>query len=183
MVVQGGSSSDKSVLGICVCFKSFWLASAAIQEQISSSGQNRAKWAKKKNLLTTSLWLLSAEMLYPGCEFLFPQAARMFAQSSRNCASPSPVLLLLLLGCVLCPPAQASKVGDTEPCVGHSRVGCEGTEPCPLPHMAPVSCRALRTFAASASAPRTATSVGTSTTRMCPRRTGECERAASGVGP
>ncbi|XP_066191903.1 proton-transporting V-type ATPase complex assembly regulator TMEM9 isoform X3 [Sylvia atricapilla] len=34
----------------------------------------------------------------------------MFAQSSRN--SVSPVLLLVLLGCVLCPPAQASKVGD-----------------------------------------------------------------------
>lgn len=31
-------------------------------------GLNRDKWAKK-NLLTTSLWLHSAEMLYPGCEF------------------------------------------------------------------------------------------------------------------
>lgn len=45
----------------------------------------------------------------------------MFAPSSRN--SVSPVLLLVLLGCVLCPPAQASKVGDTELCVGHSRGG------------------------------------------------------------
>lgn len=45
----------------------------------------------------------------------------MFAQSSRNSASP--VLLLVLLGCVLCPPAQASKVGDTEACMEHSRGG------------------------------------------------------------
>lgn len=48
----------------------------------------------------------------------------MFTQSSQNLASP--VLLLALLGCVLCPPAQASKVGDTEP-----GAGCEGTEPFP----------------------------------------------------
>lgn len=59
---------------------------------------------------------------------------------------------------------------------GTAEAGCEGTELCSLLHMAPVPCRAPRTFAASASAPRTATSVGTSTTRMCPRRTGEWEQ-------
>ncbi|XP_056367154.1 proton-transporting V-type ATPase complex assembly regulator TMEM9 isoform X1 [Oenanthe melanoleuca] len=44
-----------------------------------------------------------------------PSAApRMFAQSSRNFASP--VLLLVLLGCVLCPPAQASKSSEDIRC-------------------------------------------------------------------
>ncbi|NWH40122.1 TMEM9 protein, partial [Chloropsis hardwickii] len=45
---------------------------------------------------------------------LFPQAPRMFAQSSWNSASP--VLLLVLLGCVLCPPAQASKSSEDVRC-------------------------------------------------------------------
>ncbi|XP_063274536.1 proton-transporting V-type ATPase complex assembly regulator TMEM9 isoform X3 [Prinia subflava] len=45
---------------------------------------------------------------------LFPQAHRMFAQSSWN--SVSPVLLLVLLGCVLCPPAQASKSSEDIRC-------------------------------------------------------------------
>uniref|UniRef100_A0A803W253 Transmembrane protein 9 n=1 Tax=Ficedula albicollis TaxID=59894 RepID=A0A803W253_FICAL len=38
----------------------------------------------------------------------------MFAQSSRNFASP--VLLLVLLGCFLCPPAQASKSSEDIRC-------------------------------------------------------------------
>ncbi|XP_063274535.1 proton-transporting V-type ATPase complex assembly regulator TMEM9 isoform X2 [Prinia subflava] len=42
------------------------------------------------------------------------QAHRMFAQSSWN--SVSPVLLLVLLGCVLCPPAQASKSSEDIRC-------------------------------------------------------------------
>uniref|UniRef100_A0A8C0VGH0 Transmembrane protein 9 n=2 Tax=Paridae TaxID=9153 RepID=A0A8C0VGH0_CYACU len=45
---------------------------------------------------------------------LFPQAPRMSAQSSRNSASP--MLLLVLLGCVLCPPAQASKSSEDIRC-------------------------------------------------------------------
>ncbi|XP_039554443.1 proton-transporting V-type ATPase complex assembly regulator TMEM9 isoform X2 [Passer montanus] len=42
------------------------------------------------------------------------QAPRMFAQSSWN--SVSPMLLLVLLGCVLCPPAQASKSSEDIRC-------------------------------------------------------------------
>ncbi|XP_014126384.2 proton-transporting V-type ATPase complex assembly regulator TMEM9 isoform X1 [Zonotrichia albicollis] len=42
------------------------------------------------------------------------QAPRMFTLSSRN--SVSPVLLLVLLGCVLCPPAHASKSSEDIRC-------------------------------------------------------------------
>ncbi|NWS56991.1 TMEM9 protein, partial [Chunga burmeisteri] len=45
-----------------------------------------------------------------GCEFLFPQASMMFAQCTWKLASS--VLMIMLLCCILSPPAQAIKASE-----------------------------------------------------------------------
>lgn len=150
--------------------KSFWLASAVIQEQISSSWAKQRQAGQNKSL-TTLLWLLSAEMLYPGCEFCSLRVPGCLPRAPGTLRAPCCCWCCWAVSCV--PQHRPARWVTPSRAWSTAEVECEGTELCPLLHMAPVPCRAQRTFAASASAPRTATSAGTSTTRMCPRRTGE----------
>lgn len=157
--------------------KSFWLASAMIQKQISSPWAKQRQVGQKESL-TIFLWLLAAKMCYPGCEFCSLRLPGCLPRAPGTLRAPCCCWCCWAVSCV---PQQRPARWVTPSCVwGTAEVGCEG---CPLLHTAPVPCRALRTFAASASAPRTAISAGTSTTRMCPRRTGESLGASSGVGP
>lgn len=167
MVVQGRSSSDRSVLGICVVSNSFWLGDSGTN--FFFLGKTGATGPKKS--LTTLLWLLSTEMLYPGCEFCSLRLPGCLPRAPGTLQAPCCCWCCWAVSCV--PQHRPARWVTLSRVWGTADTGCEGTEPCPLLHMAPVPCRAPRTFAASASAPRTATSAGTSTTRMYPRRTGE----------